>query len=399
MKVITSLLRDPQLRTGLIIGFSGLAFVLANILLARAFSVEAYAIVSLLIAIISLSISLGAGGLDGVVNRHFIQPNAKLFSLSLLPAISIAVASLIFAYLYYEVDPPNSLFLMSLAIVFGGLTTLGGAVLQSRQRFVASLALIHGPNLFLLLGAILAAAGVVESVNELLTIVAVGYGTLLLFGHWRIRFLPNPPGGYEQRIPASEAISYLAIIGAAEILMQLERLMIPKLISLADLATFSVVAAVVAPPFRLLQMTFGFTLLPKLRSTTDRADQSRLIIRDVGLASLAITIATVFLLALLPWVESTLLAGKYQIPHSIVIAVIVAGVIKVADSILKSIATATLTARKLRSLGLRSLLSVPIAVAAALGLSAFGTAGVVYGVAIGWLFNIALTSYVLRERV
>ena len=59
-----------------------------------------------------------------------------------------------------------------------------------------------------------------------------------------------------------EGLSLLGITAAALLLMQLERLLAPRLLSLEDLARFAVVATLVGSPFRMLQMGAGYTLLP-----------------------------------------------------------------------------------------------------------------------------------------
>ena len=50
------------------------------------------------------------------------------------------------------------------------------------------------------------------------------------------------------------------------LLIQLERLVIPHVLPLADLALYGVLGAIAGSLFRVLQMGVGFSLLPRLRA-------------------------------------------------------------------------------------------------------------------------------------
>ena len=75
-----------------------------------------------------------------------------------------------------------------------------------------------------------------------------------------------------------EGLSLLGITAAALILMQMERLLTPRLLTLEDLATFAVAATLIGSPFRMLQMGAGYTLLPRL-STASTAEERRQLVR------------------------------------------------------------------------------------------------------------------------
>ena len=63
----------------------------------------------------------------------------------------------------------------------------------------------------------------------------------------------------------------LALAGLAAsglLLVQLERLVLPHLLPLSDLALYGVLGAIAGSLFRVLQMGVGFSLLPRLRAAS-----------------------------------------------------------------------------------------------------------------------------------
>ena len=77
----------------------------------------------------------------------------------------------------------------------------------------------------------------------------------------------------------------LAGVSAAGMLfIQLERLVIPHVLTVADLALFGVLGAIAGSLFRLLQMAVGFSLLPRLRGAATVLERRQLIARELRFA-------------------------------------------------------------------------------------------------------------------
>jgi hypothetical protein len=169
------------------------------------------------------------------------------------------------------------------------------------------------------------------------------------------------------------------------LLIQLERLVIPYVLPLADLALFGVLGAIAGSLFRLLQMGIGFTLLPRLRSATNVLERRQLIAHELRLAVVIAAAGAVAILVLTPLVERWLLAGKYHLPPSLVIAVLFSGVAKIAHAFAKAAATALATQRELALVNAAGWLSVALAVGSAVVAASWGLEGVIYGVGVGWV--------------
>jgi O-antigen/teichoic acid export membrane protein len=185
-------------------------------------------------------------------------------------------------------------------------------------------------------------------------------------------------------------VSLLGITAAALILMQLERLLTPRLLTLEDLATFAVVATLVGSPFRMLQMGAGYTLLPRL-STASTPEERRHLVRREAVAVMCIGGAAALVAWFAaPWIADRLLAGKYTISAALMIAMLVSGGVKIADSFATTIVWALGSARQLAMLNWVSWACAGGGVVAAWLGARWGLVGLMYGVTLGWVARGAI---------
>ncbi len=100
-----------------------------------------------------------------------------------------------------------------------------------------------------------------------LPLVIAGLGFLLAaLSGWIVLFRERAmKPARETWFPWTEAFSFAGLNAAGLVLIQLERLVIPHVLPLSDLATYGVLAAIAGSLFRVLQMGVGYTLLPRLR--------------------------------------------------------------------------------------------------------------------------------------
>jgi hypothetical protein len=189
-------------------GLGGVGYALGNLLLARALPPAQFGVFTLFVALVQIGASLAPVGLDGQVNRR--PGGVVLPGRVLLPSGIVAAAAAIFASTLYRLDTALVVALV-ISVTAGGATHVAAAIFQSRLRFGLSLSLSQG--------------------------LAVA-----LLGRER-------PRGPTAAHPFSEGLSLLGITAAALILMQLERLLTPRLLTLEDLATFAVVASIVGSRF------------------------------------------------------------------------------------------------------------------------------------------------------
>jgi hypothetical protein len=224
-------------------------------------------------------------------------------------------------------------------------------------------------------------------------ILAGGYGWLVLF-----RERAGKPGR-ETEFPWHEALSFAGLNAAGLFLIQLERLVIPHVLPLENLATYGVLAALAGSMFRVLQMGIGYTLVPRLRVAESVLERRKLIAHEARLAAVMIVAGSVAVWLITPVVEHWLLQGKYHLTASLLLAAVISGITKITDAFAKSTVTALATPSELSMVNLLGWASVAVAIAAAAFGARWGLAGVIYGVACGWLARTSAALYFTARHI
>jgi O-antigen/teichoic acid export membrane protein len=364
------------------VGFAlgGVGFALGNLLLARALSPAAFGIFTLFLALVQIGVSLAPLGLEGQVNR---RPGGSVaLGRPLLTSLVVGAVTATIAWLLYRLDV-TLLGALLLSIAGGGTSRVAAAIFQSRLRFGIALSLSQGLAILLIgMGAVAVIAGGAEL--RILAVLVAGYYAVSSSVGWGIlvREQPRPP---IERHSFTEGMSLLGITAAALILMQLERLLTPRLLTLEDLATFAVVTTLVGSPLRMLQMGAGYTLLPRL-SAASTPQERRELVRHEAMAILWIAgLGTLVILLAAPEIAHWLLAGKYQLSTALMIAAVVSGVVKLADGFATTMVWALGSPRQLGMLNWVSWSCAVLGLAAAWQGAHWGLIGLMYGVTLGWV--------------
>jgi len=230
-----------------------------------------------------------------------------------------------------------------------------------------------------------------------LAITALGFVLAGVIGWW-ILFRERTAKPYRDTVFSwGEALSFAGVNATGLILVQLDRLIIPHVLPLQDLATYGVLAAIAGSLFRVLQMGAAYTLLPRLRAAASVLERRRLIAYEARLVSAIVVAGSVMIWLVTPLLERYFLAGKYHLGGSLLLAALFSGVAKVMNAFTKSTVTALATAGELSILNFFGWVSVAVAVVAAIVGARWGLAGVIYGVGLGWLLR-ALAAYYLTLR-
>jgi O-antigen/teichoic acid export membrane protein len=382
---IGALLRSPSLRAAAMLMAGGFGFAAANILLARVLLPNEFGALSLFLALIQLSLTLGPFGLDLAINRHRLSATAELRRwggvTSLLTGLGIAVAGRVL----YDVE-----IAMMLCLVVAGIASsfnrFGSSVLQAHQQFGFSLFLGQVHNYILLLAVpVLWLAGSERAV-PIAAMISTSYVLTSVIGWRAARRLSTP----SQSTPAlrnflKESLAGFGILVATQVLWQLERLVIPSTLTMEDLATFAVVAAIAGSPFRMLQIGIGHTLLPGLRACERREDIHKLLRREGLIAFGASSLSILAVLIVTPFIAEHFLLGRYAIGWGLLAAVIITGLIKVLNGFVSAIVQAFGTTGALAKFNIFTWVGLAIGTMSAIMGARYGIVGVVYGVGVGWL--------------
>jgi O-antigen/teichoic acid export membrane protein len=393
---VRQLWRSPTLRSVAVYGISGLGFAGANLLLARLLPTEEYGLFTLVTALVYLGYALAPAGVDGIVNRRRLDPGPSLLRRTLFASLLVAAVFAVIARQLYQVNLPL-LAMLVVSIVAGGPMAVAAAQFQSERRFGISLALSQSPNLVLLIGGIAVILFPNREAWLPLLVATVGFVLAALYG-WGMLFRERAikPAG-ERWFPWTEALSFAGLNAAGLLLIQLERLIIPHVLSVNELATYGVLAAIAGSLFRVLQMGVGYTLVPRLRAAGSVPERRHMIAHEARLVGAVVVAGAAVIWFLTPLIERWLLEGKYHLGGALLLAALISGMVKIMNAFAKSTAVALTTPAELALVNLFGWASAALAIPAAAVGARWGLAGVIYGVGVGWLSS-ALTAFYFTLR-
>ena len=389
---------SPTIRSVVVYGASGLGFAGANLILARMLPTTEYGLFTLVIALSNLGYSLAPAGVDGIVNRRHLDPGPDLLRRTLVASLLVGVIFVAVAELGYHMSP-LMLAVLFVSTVAGGAMAVAGAQFQSERRYGISLALTQSPNLFLLIAALAVIATNERLARLPLVISGLGFLVAALYG-WTVLFRERStkPRG-DTWFPWTEAFAFAGLNAAGLLLIQLDRLIIPHVLPLHDLATYGVLAAIAGSLFRVLQMGVGYTLLPRLRAAASVIERRRLIAHEAKLVVALVVAGSVVIWLVTPAIERWFLEGKYHLGASLLLAAVISGVAKIMNAFTKSTVTALATPGELSAVNVLGWVSVALAIPAAVFGARWGLAGVIYGVGFGWMLRAVTALYVTLRHL
>ena len=375
-----------------------MGFAAANLILARVLPPAEYAWLTLVLALVNVGYALAPAGIDGLVNRRNLEAGPLLLKRVLFATTATGSVFALVGALAYETSASLTAMIF-LSTAMGGALIVAAAKFQSEQRFGLSLALLQSPNLVLLLAALVTLAAGVREAWVALLIMTLGWLPPAIWG-WRILFRERHAMPYQAvEFSWKEGLSLAGMQATGLILVQLERLVLPHVLPLHDLATYGVLGAIAGSLFRVLQMSVGYTLFPRLRAAKDVRERRRLVANEARLASAVVLAGSVAIWVVTPVVERWFLAGKYHLAGWLVLAVVVSGVTKVFNAFTRATASALATTGELSAVNLLGWVSVAVGLAAAIVGARWGLAGVIYGVALGWLMRSVSAFYVAARHL
>jgi hypothetical protein len=369
---------------------SGVGFTGSNLILARVLPTEQYALFTLVIALGNLGYSVAPLGLDGVVTRRHLDADRGLLAQASRVAFLVGLGFAAVGMLSYGMSLPLAAMLLVSAAT-GGLMVVASARLQSEQRFAHALALGQSPNVVLLAAALASVASRLPGAWLPVLISTLGFVAAAVYG-WTLllRERVGRPAG-TTAFSWAEAVAFAGLNASGLLLIQLERLVLPHVLPLAELAVYGVLGAIAGSVYRVMQMGVGFSLLPRLRAATTVMARRRLIFHEARLVGAMVLVGSAAIWIATPLLERWVLAGKYHLGASLLLAAVVSGIAKIANSFAKATASALAEPRELSLINAMGWISVGLAVAGAYVGAHWGLAGVIYGVALGWGLRAVVT--------
>jgi hypothetical protein len=389
---------SPALRAALALTLSGGAFALANLILARVLPKEEYGRVSLWLAIVMIGVTTGPLGAQIIVNRHRIHPGRRLLARTLSTSGLVGLVLTFGAGALYPLDLPL-LAAMLTAIIGGACNLVVVGHYQSRQRYGLALLVSASTNLSLLAAGTAAAVFRLTSAFAPAAIFATCAWARPVFAWWKLSRdratldYPDPP------YPWGESLAVVGTIGAGMLLVTTERLVIPRALSLSDLATFSVLATLAGSPFQMLNQGVGFTLLPGLRGAPDRTSRRRVLRHELLTVAGACALSGVMVWWLTPIVLRHFLVGRYVLPAHLILAAIAVGALRPLGAVAIAVVNAVGSARELVALGGIVWTAWLLGFWGAWVGARWGLTGLVCGVGLGWLLRAAAAGWLASRSM
>jgi O-antigen/teichoic acid export membrane protein len=394
--MLKTLYRSASLRTAAAMGLGGVGFSLGSLLLARVLPTHEYGVVALVLGIVAVAGLTAPLGLDQVAARRGIGLDAGWRRAAVGACVTSALGAATVAALLYHLPATvvASVALMTLAL---GLAQSAGAHFQGQQALRTAVWVVQLLNGALALAAVAAAvlglssAGAVCSLIAAIAVLAAAAVWWLVARHAGSGERPPRPWGLRR-----EAASLLIVQSCAAAFMQLERLLLGPIVGLHDLAVYSVLAAFVSSPFRLLQAAVQFTLIPTLRLATGARARRAKLGREAALVFGTVAAGSVAIWFLTPPLARWLVAGRYTLTHALITATLISGILKVMSGFSTAVVVSCGEERRLRMLSFVCWGSIGVSVVGAFLTGPWGLVGVLYGISAGWLVRFVLTSWLAR---
>lgn len=399
--MLKALYRSASLRTAAAMGVGGVGFSLGSLLLARALPSQEYGLVSLVLGLIAVGGLTAPLGLDQVAARRGIRLDPLWRRAALAACAVTACCAAVVAGLVYHLSLAIAVS-VALSIFALGLAQSAGGHFQGQQHLRTAVWVVQLLNGALALVALVALATGIDSARVVCALIAVVAVLAAATVWWGI-------GRHDERGSAQptawtlrgEAMSLLIVQTCGAAFMQLERLLLGPIVGLYDLAVYSVLAALVSSPFRLLQAAVQFTLIPTLRGAGGARARRTKVAREAALVFATITAGSVAIWLLAPPLARWLTAGRYTLSHALIAATLVSGFLKVSSGFMTAVVVSCADERRLRILSFICWGSIGVSVAGAFFAGSWGLVAALYGISAGWLIRCLCTAWLalphLRE--
>lgn len=386
-----AIFRSLALRTAAKLALSGAAFALSNLMLASLLSPEEFGRLALALALIQVGATGAALGRPLLITRHALAPSGALLRSSIYSGIAVAFVIACIAAMPYRLAWSTAI-LIGTCVGFAALARVGSAFFQSKQKFGYSITLMQSQNWVLLAAAAMVWLIDVAQTRFVLAVMLVGYVAVSVVGWWQAWRDATPRISNIQPSRA-EMMSAVWLILAGNLYLQLDRLIMGRMLSLDEFATYSIVAATAGSAFRMLQLGAGFSLVPRLRSTHSIADAASLARREARILIVVTGSAAIGVTLIVPLLFYYMLP-RYSVPSGLLLAVVVVGVTRIWQAFAAAVVTALGSPRDLLILSVCAWISIALSTVCALLAVRFGSVGIVYGIAVGSLLY-ALAASVL----
>ena len=381
---LQKIFQSPSIRATFYFAASGACFVVATLILAKALPPAVFGIAALVIAVSNVGIAGAPSGLTGILLRHDIRIDRSLLRRSTQINLAAGFALGTFTVLTYGLGAAEFATIV-IAVGVGGLALLGLVPFQKARRFGISvpLSLVANPALLLAAGLLLFFPAI--RFPWLPTLIVAGTFGIVAAWAWSTSLSQATGGTTINRGYLGDWFHFSSFAVGAEVLWQLERLLIPVLLSIEDMATYAVVAALAVAPFHVLSSAAGATLIPRLQAEPDKAARRSVLARETWLLVGLSVLGGALLLLIGPTLIDWYLGPKVAVSTGLLAIAVLSGVARLLAALARTPAAAFCNSKELERVSIGAWLAVAVAVMAAWALAGYGLHGLIVGVTLGWL--------------
>jgi hypothetical protein len=389
--VLKSIFSSPSFRVAIAFAFGGAGFAGGNLILARALTAQQYGLVTLVIGLFSVASQIAPLGIDLVLTRSGLKLGTHLRHAVLLASAVSALVTAGVGVVFYKLTLPLAACLFW-SVAGAGMSQSAAAHFQSEKQFRASVPLLQAFNWALIpIGVATIVTGDATAVLPCV-LMAVASVTAGIAGWvWVIRKDP-PSESRMTRVLWRQAFSLVTLLAAVAIFLNLERLVLPAAVGMADLALFGVLAALVGSPYRVIQAAVSFTVLPRLRDAKSAQQRRHLLWHEALVWTAVLLPGTVAVWFVAPLLAQWLLSGRYVLTAGPMAATLLSGILRVIAAGATATVTAVAPESGVQLLSTGSWLCMAVAVAASFLAARWGLTGVIYAVALGWFLRCCLAA-------
>lgn len=398
----SAVIASPSLQASVWIGVGGLSLTGAGLLLAAVLPAEDYGRFAIVVALLSLGAGIAPMGFDQLAVRGEIPRSRSVLIGVAVVSLPASVALGASAVLQYGLDST-----VAITVIVGSsaaaIARVVAAYDQGALRLNRAQLLIQLPYLFLALGSVAFWGSGADDWQAAILILVTGFLSIGIVGFAAARReadaseLPSL-AAFRSRSLWSRAFAFAGIQGGGSLLGQLERILIPILVSLDGLAAYSVVASVIGSPYKLLQAGIGWSLVPRIRQSKTSKERIRLVRNELRFGTGLGLLSAGILLPISGPIVFWLYGDKYPVSFSLLIAVVVLGCIRTLYGVASGTIGGLGDERALALYNRLGWLAIMLGALLSYFLSFAGVVGVVWGVSAAWGLRTGAAFILVRQR-
>lgn len=401
---VTKELAEPAV-AAVIVGLAGASLALGNLALAGSMSREAFGLISLVQAVAFFSSGFASLGAAQAVPRlvgptmlpEVIPWRRLMLQVALVATIPVSIVCAFLSGVWYG-WPLGTSFAAAILTAGLGLSSLGGNILRARGRALFGQMVVQAWRLVAFPALGLVAVGVPGAVSTT-SILALFAGVGLLAGAasvgavWQTSRVGPVPSRVWKAL-WGDSRHFLGIAVSLAGLNYLDRLMIPQLLGLEELALYAVLWWVIGMPFTLAQAGIGFTLMPRLRMLSSRSEARAVLVAQAGAIGTLIVVGGTAMVFAAPPLVNAIYAGRYDAPPTLALTLVLIGALRLIYVLPSSIVGAWADTRTLARFHWSGWPSLLVAVFGVwVGGVLAGMVGVALGTACGFAARVLAASF------